>query len=156
VETALTVNKSVISKMHSVTRLIPKHVIKLFGSARGIGRDRWYELSLKFRDSSSLVEATALMAQPSFCQASPEEKFDLLSRRLSSFETPERSGNLSKNPIRTDYSRDPSAWSKFVKVKETTRARTLSFDKSAAPGFAEFVEMRLEALFVEFQEKTGD
>jgi ParB family transcriptional regulator, chromosome partitioning protein len=156
VETALTVNKSVISKMHSVTRLIPKDVIKLFGSARGIGRDRWYELSLKFRDSSSAVETTKLLAQPSFCQASPDEKFDLLARRLSSFETPERSGNLSKTPIRTAYSRDPSDWSKFVKVKETTRARTLSFDKSAAPGFAEFVEMRLEALFVEFQEKTGD
>jgi ParB family transcriptional regulator, chromosome partitioning protein len=156
VEAALTVNKSVISKMHSVTKLIPKDVINLFGSARGIGRDRWYELSLSFRHKSSSDEALKLLVQPNFVQASPEKKFDLLSKRLSALETSEQSFSPSKAPSGVVASRNSLAWSKFVKIKETQKARTLSFSKSAAPGFAEFVEMRLEALFVEFQEKTGD
>ena len=156
VEAALTVNKSVISKMNSVTKQIPKDVISLFGSAKGIGRDRWYELSLNFRHTSSSEEAAKLLVQPKFIAANPEKKFDLLSERLSALET----SGKSLNPLKALSDIAPKnkalAWSKFVKIKESQKVRTLSFDKSAAPGFAEFVEMRLEALFAEFQEKTGD
>jgi ParB family transcriptional regulator, chromosome partitioning protein len=156
VEAALTVNKSVISKMHSVTKLVPKDVIKLFGSARGIGRDRWYELSLNFRHNNSIEEAAKLLTQSNFVQASHEGKFDLLSKRLSSLEISKQSTKRSSALPGVVPRRESLAWSKFVKVKETEKARTFSFDKSAAPGFAEFVEMRLEALFVEFRKKTGD
>jgi ParB family transcriptional regulator, chromosome partitioning protein len=156
VEAALTVNKSVISKMHSVTKQIPKDVINLFGSARGIGRDRWYELSLNFRHKSSSEEASKLLVQSNFVQASQAGKFDLLSKRLSALETSEQSTTPSTALSGMTPIRNSLAWSKVVKVKETEKARTLSFDKSAAPGFAEFVEKRLAALFAEFQEKTGD
>ena len=121
-----------------------------------IGRDRWYELSLSFRHKSSSDEALKLLVQPNFVQATPEKKFDLLSKRLSALETSEQSFGPSKAPSGVAATRNSLAWSKFVKINETQKARTLSFSKSAAPGFAEFVEMRLEALFVEFQEKTGD
>ncbi len=156
VEAALTVNKSVISKMHSVTKMIPKNVIKLFGSARGIGRDRWYELSLRYRHKNSIKDTSDLLFQPSFVQASPDQKFDLLLKRLTALEIPEQSSISSKSPTGLEIRRNSLTWSGIVKVRDTKNARTLTFDKGAAPGFAEFVEKRLEALLVEFQDKTGD
>jgi len=32
----------------------------------------------------------------------------------------------------------------------------LAFSKKAAPGFADFVRQRLEALYLEYQRETGD
>jgi ParB family chromosome partitioning protein len=46
---ALSVDKTVVSKMLSVLNDIPADVVAAIGAARNSGRDRWYKLGLKFR-----------------------------------------------------------------------------------------------------------
>ncbi|RMC30792.1 plasmid partitioning protein RepB [Paracoccus alkanivorans] len=56
---ALSIDKTVISRMLSVTDAIPEEVIRAIGAAPGAGRDRWLALAekAKGRDADALIEA---------------------------------------------------------------------------------------------------
>lgn len=62
------------------------------------------------------------------------------------------------------HARKPSkaeAWiapdrSRPVRIRDTDAETMLAFSKKAAPGFADFVRRRLEALYLEYQRETGD
>ena len=52
---ALSVDKTVVSKMISVAKDIPAEIIKAVGAAKNSGRDRWYDLAKKIREGGVSV-----------------------------------------------------------------------------------------------------
>ena len=83
---ALSVDKSVVSKMVSVVSRIPVRIIEAIGSAGSTGRDRWVELSAAFQNESKVRKLDALLTSRAFVEATSDGRFNQV---LAHFGPPE-------------------------------------------------------------------
>jgi ParB family chromosome partitioning protein len=84
VMSALSADKTTVSKMFSVINRIPADIVAAIGPALAVGRDRWHDLATRFDLAENGARAQALIAQTAFQEAAPEERFDRLARALAS------------------------------------------------------------------------
>ncbi|WP_188394103.1 plasmid partitioning protein RepB [Mesorhizobium sp. SARCC-RB16n] len=143
---ALSVDKTVVSKMISVTKDIPEEIIKAVGSAKNSGRDRWYDLAKKIRGGG--VSVRELIASPDFKAATSDDRLEILARHLSAKrvgkETPpaQRAATNSWVPIDKSIS---------VTLKKTAKKATVTLESADGPPFAEFIAGQLDALYEAFR-----
>ena len=78
---ALGVDRTTLSKMLSVAGL-PEPILQAIGPAKGVGRDRWYELKLVLEKPSSQEAALNVVAESGFAAHSSDERFNILVSRL--------------------------------------------------------------------------
>ncbi len=78
---ALSVDRASLSKMLSVAA-ISEPVLRSIGAAKGIGRDRWYELKLLLDRPSNEERAKTAIGEAGFAELSSDERFNFLLRRL--------------------------------------------------------------------------
>ncbi|MFZ0678842.1 MAG: plasmid partitioning protein RepB C-terminal domain-containing protein [Candidatus Binatus sp.] len=79
--TALAIDRATLSKMLSVAAL-PSEVLKAIGPAKGIGRDRWYELKLMLERSASLDRALSVIGDNEFSDLPSDDRFNALVSRV--------------------------------------------------------------------------
>ncbi|MGM4983440.1 MULTISPECIES: plasmid partitioning protein RepB [Rhizobium] len=137
---ALGVDKAALSKMLIVTRQVPLALISAIGPAPEIGRRRWLELGERLESVAS---------EPIVAELSADN-----CRKLSSDERFQQAMALViSKPV---SAKPPAAPSEIagvpVTLKRTPARATFVFDSKAAPGFDQFVQERLQALFNEFQQ----
>ncbi|KKA10838.1 chromosome partitioning protein ParB [Sinorhizobium meliloti] len=141
---SLSIDKTVVSKMISVTNDIPKSVIHAIGPAKNSGRDRWYKLAIKFRVGDAGERAGELTESSEFQSADSDQRLALLTRHLDANE-PKR---LSKFK--------PQAWTpedRSVRVIAKPRPKGFSFEfanKDAKP-FGEWISNNLDDLYEAFR-----
>jgi ParB family transcriptional regulator, chromosome partitioning protein len=160
VMSALSVNKTVVSKMASVTNQIPPEVIQAIGAARATGRDRWYDLSMKFRTRGNAEKAAAFIRRPRFIEADSDSRFNLLFNFLPSEEKrTQESASLGDVKARTK-SWAPEDKSVSVTAKDTGKAFTLSLRERDGGRFGGWISENLEQLYRAFRDSeeatTGD
>lgn len=157
---ALSVNKTVVSKMASVTKQIPVAIIEAVGAARGIGRDRWYDLSLKFRIQGNAGRATAYVARPEFGESDSDERFNRLFDFLPSEEPKDGAPIHQDKTQASTTSWVPADKSLSVTMKTTGKAFTLALKDKDATRFGDWISQNLEGLYQAFRQtektKTGD
>ena len=158
--TALSVNKTVVSKMTSVTKQIPAAIIQAIGAARGIGRDRWYDLSLKFRIEGNRERAANYVASPTFQENDSDARFNNLFDVLP-MEEPVATGPVERSkPHNGATSWAPTDNSLSVTIKATGKAFTLALKDKDGPRFGDWISQNLEQLYQAFRQtektKTGD
>lgn len=78
---ALSVDRTTLSKMLSVAGL-PGDILAAIGGARGIGRDRWYEMKLLLDNPAQQDRARELVGEAAFLALPGDERFETLLRRL--------------------------------------------------------------------------
>ncbi|GCA51148.1 chromosome-partitioning protein ParB [Sinorhizobium sp. KGO-5] len=142
---ALGVDKAALSKMIAVVRRLPLEIIEAIGAAPGFGRRRWIELADLIDRDDWRPKALDFIDAPEFTALESDQRFEKLFALLSFARKPSK----AETWIAPDRSR-------AVRIRETDAETTLAFSKKAAPGFAEFVRKRLEALYLEYQRETGD
>lgn len=153
---SLSVDKTVISKMISVVKDIPTDVITAIGAARNSGRDRWYQLAIKFRDEMFRDRAGGIIEAPEFISASSDDRLDVLTKWL----------DVSK-PSKDLSSRKPQAlvWaaedrSVSVSLNKTPKRSTISLTEKDNAAFADFIAGQMNSLYEEFRKahlsSTGD
>lgn len=143
---AIGVDKPTLSKMLSVASLEPK-LVEAIGRAKGIGRDRWYELKLLLDKPGNIEIALAVAHDAGVAELSSEEKFERVTttlkarkgKRLQKQHVDEKSWSLSKNAVK-------------VSTRDTGRSFTLALKSKDATSFGAFVSRRLERLYEEFLE----
>lgn len=84
---AISVDKTLISRMLSVSQRVPHAVIAAIGSAHGIGRDRWTDLA-QLIEQTGTDEASMLSIINVAHENTAEAKFDILHRNLSRLAQP--------------------------------------------------------------------
>ncbi|WP_018238493.1 plasmid partitioning protein RepB [Ensifer sp. BR816] len=142
---ALGVDKAALSKMITVVRRLPVEIIEAIGAAPAFGRRRWMELADRLDDARRRAKALAHIRQSEFSAMESDRRFEKLFAVLA--ETRRRpAAEAWLAPDRT----------RPVRIRDTDTETTLAFSKKAAPGFAEFVRQRLDALYLEYQQETGD
>jgi ParB family chromosome partitioning protein len=150
---ALSVDKTVVSKMISVTNDIPANVIAAIGPAKNSGRDRWYKLAIKFRDEDTGRKAAELTGSAQFQSTGSDERLDLLTRHLES-EKPRVKPRTAKAQPKGWASTDSSV---SVTFKRSGKTATIAIGAVNGIRFADWISGQLDALYEEFtrSEKRG-
>ncbi|TGQ51548.1 plasmid partitioning protein RepB [Mesorhizobium sp. M1C.F.Ca.ET.193.01.1.1] len=149
---ALSVNKTVVSKMASVTKQIPVEIIQAIGAARGTGRDRWYDLSVKCRVKGNLEKATRFVGKQKFLEVESDTRFSLLFNHLPGDEAiadHQAATTGSKSAVAPAWA--PSDKSVRVTAKDTGKAFTLSLKERDGVRFGTWISENLELLYSEFR-----
>ena len=149
---ALSVDKTVVSKMISVAHDIPEHIIRAVGAAKSSGRDKWYRLAIKFRDRSNVERVAELLGSEEFRSVDSDGRLEQLTKYLES-ETPKA------RPVK-GKSRG-TAWipsDNAVSVTTISRPNGFSLDltKKDAKPFGEWISSNLDGLYEAFRKSTAN
>lgn len=80
---ALSIDRATLSKMLAVASLAPE-ILDSIGAAKGIGRDRWYELKQLLDDPARLAAALDFVTRPELGPNGGEERFNALLTHVKS------------------------------------------------------------------------
>jgi ParB family chromosome partitioning protein len=149
--TALAIDRTTLSKMLSVASL-PQKVLEAIGPAKGVGRDRWYELKALLERPGSIDGVQATIEDAGFSGLSSDERFNAIVARLKSKKSTNRAG-----------SRQQSKWASedgvlAAEMKAEGKRYTVSLKAKGpdAKAFGEYLSERLADMYRAFrQEKTN-
>lgn len=79
---ALSVDKTVVSKMLSVAKDMPADLVASIGAARASGRDRWYRLAVKLRDDDVASRARKIAQASEFVALDSDRRLEFLAAEL--------------------------------------------------------------------------
>jgi ParB family chromosome partitioning protein len=153
---ALSVDKTVVSRMISVASQIPMPIIEAIGAAPGTGRDRWLEFASALKietETSRLVESFGWEASRALTS---DQRFDLALTLLSDPTTPS-----PLPPRRGRRISNGQFWSspngvRVARISSTERAFVLSIDKRSAPGFGDFLLAQMNRLYETFNSEREE
>ncbi|WP_085044096.1 plasmid partitioning protein RepB [Ensifer aridi] len=144
---SLSVDKTVVSKMVSVTNDIPVDVVRAIGPAKNSGRDRWYRLAIKFRDADAVVRAGELLGSPEFQSADSDQRLELLTHHLDA----DRLKKKSSKPNLTARAWAPEDKLVSVVAKARPKGFTLDIASKDAKPFGEWISSNLSSLYEAFR-----
>lgn len=145
---ALAVDKPMLSRMTKVARSIPKSVIEQIGSAHGIGRRRWEDLSNLLRSSSVDIEQITATLELEAVKSS-EDRFGLINEAIARALKSKADEKPAPYPTLSINFSDGTA---LAEVKETARALTFKLSKSEAPEFSQWMRNNAEVEFTRLYE----
>ncbi|TGQ13621.1 MAG: plasmid partitioning protein RepB [Mesorhizobium sp.] len=152
---ALSVDKTVVSKMISVTKDIPPEIITAIGAAKNSGRDRWYDLAKKLREGGVAVKE--LMASDDFNAATSDERLEMLAQHMAGKRLGKIPAPTKREPIKSWVPTDRSV---SVTLKKSAKKAIVTLEAADGSRFAEFITGQLDDLYVAFRmstkEATGD
>ena len=142
---ALSVEKATLSKMLAVASM-PGDLLQIIGAAKGIGRDRWYELKMLLDKPANLTLAREFVDTDEFKELSGDDRFNRLLATL-------KGGRKVTKAIAPRNSRQwmPADRAVKVDIKSDGRSYTLSLKAKDAVGFGEFISDNLAQLYADYQ-----
>ncbi len=157
VRAALTVDDTLLSRMLSVTDVIPRAVIEAIGTARTVGRDRWEELKKLVALPATAQQAVEIAKSPEFLGTESGDRFSFLLDRVRKRRKPvRRSSSVSQESSWT-----PKDNLVLATFRNTEKTFSLSLKSKDARDFGKFISSNLDQLYEAFREtknhsQTGD
>ncbi|KQV15902.1 plasmid partitioning protein RepB [Rhizobium sp. Root1203] len=144
---ALSVDKATLSKMLAVASM-PNEVLNTIGAAKGIGRDRWYELKTLLERPSNLEKAIAFIDGEAFQSLAGDDRFNAL---LSHIKASGRT--ITPKQIRA------SKWASDDKsvaadLRSDGRTYTLALKAKDAVGFGDYLSENLTDLYNAYRSRN--
>jgi ParB family chromosome partitioning protein len=141
--TALSLDRATLSKMLAVTS-IPTEILQGIGAAKGIGRDRWYELKILLEKPSNLDKAMDFMADEALAGKTSDERFNSLVAHV-------------KKTARTGRKAQQKSWSLAdanvsVTTKHAGKTFSLALKSKDAAAFGNYLSENLEQLYQAFSQ----
>jgi ParB family chromosome partitioning protein len=151
VMSALSLDKATLSKMLSVAS-IPTEIVTAVGAAKGIGRDRWYELKSLLEKPANLKRAIDYIATDEFVGKRGDERFNSL---LHCLKASANGRKQSAARVQKWTSQDKSL---AVDLRSDGRTYTLALKAKEAVGFGDYLSERLPELFEAYRnrDQQGD
>lgn len=143
---ALSIDRATLSKMLAVST-IPKLVLDAVGAAKGIGRDRWYELKSLLERPSTLEKALDFIETADFKANGGDDRFNALlafSKAVGKQASP-------KTTRTQKWSSEDKAVSADIKADGKTY--TFSLKARDAAGFGDFIADNLGDLYQAYRNK---
>ena len=145
--TALSLDRATLSKMLAVTS-IPPEILEAIGTAKSIGRDRWYELKILLEKPSSLDKAMTFIVSPEFAEGTSDERFQRLMSHLKQSKrvarkVQEKSWSLANKSVSVTAKHDGMTFSLALKSKD-------------AAAFGDYLSENLEQLYHSFSSRDAN
>lgn len=137
---ALSIDRATLSKMLAVST-IPRDVLDGVGAAKGIGRDRWYELKILLERPSTLEKAVAFTQSGEFKSKVGDDRFNALLTHVKSIGKQPRSKTAKTQKWVSD--------DKFVSadLKSDGKTYTVALKAKDAAGFGDYIAENLSDLY---------
>ncbi len=141
---ALSIDRATLSKMLAVST-IPKDVLDGVGAAKGIGRDRWYELKILLERPSTLEKAVAFTQSDEFKAKVGDDRFNALLSHVKSIGKQPRSKTVKTQKWVSD--------DKFVSadLKSDGKTYTVALKAKDAAGFGDYIAENLGDLYQSYR-----
>lgn len=149
VMTALALDRSTLSKMLAVAGL-PDKVLRAIGPAKGIGRDRWYELKLLLERPSHYDAAIAVIEGEGFAELPTEERFAAVERRLKTKQSRSRS-----EPDRQSWAPHDGAVAAEMLAEGRKFILAIKAKGPDAKAFGRYLSDNLDRLYDDFRRRAG-
>lgn len=143
---ALSIDRATLSKMLAVSS-IPKEVLDAVGAAKGIGRDRWYDLKNLLERPSTLEQAKAYIETDVFKTMTGDDRFNSLLAFVKSL------GRRAhpKTAKTQKWASDDKAVS--AEIKSDGKTYTVAFKAKDAGGFGDYITENLTDLYQAYRSK---
>jgi ParB family chromosome partitioning protein len=154
IQSSLSVDAPMLTRMLSVTKRIPDEVIKAVGAAKAIGRDRWIELTSLIERPGNPNKALDVVKTDEFKALESNERFNVLYNSLN------LKGNSARKSIKPkSKSWNPADKSVAATITNTGASFNLALKSKDAGKFGTYISDNLDALYRAFREaetkKTG-
>jgi ParB family transcriptional regulator, chromosome partitioning protein len=157
VMSALSIDAPMLTRMNSVVKRIPTAVVQAIGPAKGVGRDKWLELTSVLEKPANATAAVQLIETASFAQCDKNMRFDFIYSALNPSKKPPKKSHIAH--ANTTWS--PDDRSVVAKMKNSQKGFNLSISAKHAGVFGQFISDNLQRYYQEFREaeklkQTGD
>ncbi|WP_336814113.1 plasmid partitioning protein RepB [Bosea sp. MMO-172] len=142
---ALSIDRATLSKMLSVATL-PAGVLAAIGQAKGVGRDRWYELKLLLDNPANHGRASEILREDGFVPLSSDERFHLLVQRLKV-----KPGRKRAALEKRGWTASDKALSADILAEGKKFTLALKAKNADAHAFGAFLSDSLDRLYEEFR-----
>lgn len=143
---ALSIDRATMSKMLAVSS-IPKEVLDAVGAAKGIGRDRWYELKTLLERPSTLEQASAFIESEDFKAKTGDDRFNSLLAFVKSLGKQSR----PKTAKTQKWASDDKAVS--ADIRNDGKTYTFALKAKGAGGFGDYIAENLADLYQAYRSK---
>jgi ParB family chromosome partitioning protein len=148
VQAALSIDAPMLTRMLSVTQRVPETIIQAIGAARGVGRDRWLDLTVLMEKPTNAERVSEYIQQSEFQSADGQDRFNSLFKFLKS--------SVPSRKVRKISSK-ATAWApadKLVTVsgKSTSKGYDLALRDKDATLFGGWISENLDELYRAFRE----
>jgi len=155
---ALSIDKTTLSKMLSVTNRIDARILATIVTARSIGRDRWHDLSARLDEKHVTSRVLACIVQDDYLSAEGEQRFEILeklARNKAVDVAPSSAGNGNSRL----WQRQGGAIK--AKIKDDGKLFTIALKAAEASAFGHYLEANLDRLYEAYEaakkhDKNGD
>lgn len=147
---ALAIDRATLSKMLSVAGL-PGPLLQAIGPAKGVGRDRWYELKLLLERPSNHEVALNAISQDGFLNLPSDERFNALVAHLK---RPKSSPRARSDLQKRSWA--PKDGSLTAEMTAEGRGFTLALKSRGADAkaFGAYLSAHLTQLYEAFRQET--
>ena len=157
---ALSVDKTTISRMISVATRIPAVIVDAIGPAPGTGRDRWVELSNTYQASGKGRPIEELLRDSNFIAGTSDQRFSMVEDFLAR-PSADEIAQPHNRPVRRLRARgqtrywSPRDGARTAKITANDRAFVLAIDKRVAPDFGEYLLAELDQLYESYSKSRN-
>lgn len=147
--TALSINRPTLSKMLSVASL-PPAILEAIGPAKGIGRDRWYELKQHLDRPSNHEIASEVISEASFSELSSDERFDRMIERLKAAQ----SRRVKAKPEKTTWQTEDKRLAAEISSEDKRYSLAIKGKGPEAREFGRYLTEKLGQLYQDFRKES--
>lgn len=148
IQSALTIDRTLLSRMLSVAQNVPKHVIEQIGPAKQIGRDRWEDFKKFALEPSNEKVLKRALESAEFQKLDSDARFEFLHSKLSEVGRAPKRQKVRVKPVKRTW----IAGTGNVKgvIGRSGKAFTISLTAQDSTEFGGFLSARLDQLYNEF------
>ncbi|CDZ41715.1 Plasmid partitioning protein RepB [Neorhizobium galegae bv. officinalis] len=143
---ALSIDRATLSKMLAVST-IPKVVLDAVGAAKGIGRDRWYELKSLLERPSTLQKALDFIETADFKEMGSDDRFNALLAFVKTI------GKQARPKAMRTHKWSSEDKAVLADIKADGKTYTFALKARDAVGFGDFIADKLGDLYQAYRNK---
>jgi ParB family chromosome partitioning protein len=144
---ALAIDRPTLTKMLSVAGL-PGPILKAIGPAKGVGRDRWYEMKLLLENPSIHEVALITINEDAFLSLPSEDRFNALIVRLKAAKLP---GRARAEPRKRSWAPEDGSLNAEMTAEGKRFTLALKARGADAKAFGEYLSDNLPHLYEAFR-----
>jgi ParB family chromosome partitioning protein len=138
---ALSTDKTELSKLITVAKVIPADIVNAIGAAPGTGRRKWIALAQDW-DPATASRLRKLLGSRSFAGQESDRRFELVIAELAS---------KQEKPETSEYDWKPKGGRQIKgRIKSSGSSFTIALKTGDAPEFGEYISRRLDELYDDY------
>jgi len=148
IQSALTIDGTLLSRMLSVTQTVPRKIIEAIGPAKQIGRDRWEDFKKHVAVPANAREAEKFSSAGEFQELDSDARFELLHSKLAEAGKAPKRRSARVAPAKRTWTANGGRIKGVI--GRAGRAFSISLTLKDSAEFGTFLSENLDQLYTDF------